>query len=111
VPDSTAAMLNQARSAGGRIFAVGTTTARVLESVTDEKGKIRAGEGWTDIFLYPGYAFKAVDSLVTNFHLPRSTLLMLVCALGGRELILRAYQEAVAKQYRFFSYGDAMLIV
>lgn len=111
VPDSTAAMLNQARSAGSRIFAVGTTTARVLESVTDEKGKIRAGEGWTDIFLYPGYAFKAVDSLVTNFHLPRSTLLMLVCALGGRELILRAYQEAVAKQYRFFSYGDAMLVV
>lgn len=98
------------RAAGGRIVAVGTTSVRALESAADAQGQVRAGEGETRIFITPGYRFRAVDALVTNFHLPQSTLLMLVCAFGGQQRMLAAYQHAVAARYRFFSYGDAMLI-
>ncbi|MGI6648007.1 MAG: tRNA preQ1(34) S-adenosylmethionine ribosyltransferase-isomerase QueA [Bacillota bacterium] len=111
ISSQAAETINRSRAEGGRAIAVGTTAARVLETVADEQGKIWPGEGWTDIFIYPGYRFKAVDGLITNFHLPRSTLLMLVSALAGRDLILHAYQEAVAQKYRFFSYGDAMFII
>ena len=110
VPEETAAAVNDARSRGGRIVAVGTTSCRTLESFADEEGLLRAGSGWTDIFIYPGYRFRAVDALITNFHLPESTLIMLVSALAGRENVLRAYREAVAEKYRFFSFGDAMFI-
>jgi len=103
--------INRRRAAGGRIFAVGTTSCRVLESVADENGLIKATEGDTGIFIYPGYRFRAVDALITNFHLPQSTLLMLVSALAGRERILEAYRIAVREKYRFFSFGDAMLIL
>lgn len=106
-----AALLNQCKQRGGRIFAVGTTTCRTLETVASASGEIEAGSGWTDIFIYPGYRFKAIDALLTNFHLPKSTLLMLVAAFAGRENVLRAYQEAVQAKYRFFSFGDAMLIL
>jgi S-adenosylmethionine:tRNA ribosyltransferase-isomerase len=108
---SSASALNSRRSEGGRIVAVGTTSCRVLETVADSCGSVAAGSGWTDIFLYPGYKFKAVDVLLTNFHLPRSTLLMLVSAFAGRENTLEAYHEAVRERYRFFSFGDAMLII
>jgi S-adenosylmethionine:tRNA ribosyltransferase-isomerase len=111
ITPETADALNQVRANGGRIVAVGTTSVRTLESSTGEDGVIRPGEGWTDIFIYPGYRFKAVDALVTNFHLPKSTLLMLVSALAGRERIMAAYEEAVRERYRFFSFGDAMLIL
>lgn len=111
VPEETAAAVNGARERGRRVVAVGTTAVRTLESVADERGRIRAGDGWTDIFIYPGYRFKAVDAMVTNFHLPRSTLLMLVCAFAGRERTLAAYGTAIAYGYRFYSFGDAMLIV
>ncbi|BDG60801.1 tRNA preQ1(34) S-adenosylmethionine ribosyltransferase-isomerase QueA [Caldinitratiruptor microaerophilus] len=111
VTEEAAARLNAARARGGRIIPVGTTALRTLETVADEAGVIRPGSGWTDIFIYPGYRFKATDALVTNFHLPRSTLLMLVSALAGRERILAAYREAVRLGYRFFSFGDAMLIL
>jgi S-adenosylmethionine:tRNA ribosyltransferase-isomerase len=90
---------------------VGTTTVRVLESAAAADGSVSAGEGWTRLFIYPGYRFKVIDGLVTNFHLPRSTLLILVSALAGLDPVLCAYQEAVARRYRFFSYGDAMLII
>ena len=109
-PD-VAERINACRKNGGRIVAVGTTSTRVLESVTDENGIVHPMEGETKIFIYPGYRFKAVDALITNFHLPESTLLMLVSALSDRETILRAYKEAVNLKYRFFSFGDAMLIV
>lgn len=99
-----------ARQRGGRVFAVGTTTARTLESAVNEDGELVEGSGWTDIFIYPGYQFRIVDSLITNFHLPKSTLMMLVSALASKERILSAYQEAIANNYRFFSFGDAMLI-
>lgn len=102
--------INGAKAAGGRIIAVGTTSCRTLESAADEEGFVKAGSGWTDIFIYPGYTFQVLDALITNFHLPKSTLLMLVSALAGREHVLRAYEEAVEKKYRFFSFGDAMLI-
>ncbi|NLP36332.1 MAG: tRNA preQ1(34) S-adenosylmethionine ribosyltransferase-isomerase QueA [Firmicutes bacterium] len=102
--------INYCRHQGGRIVAVGTTTCRTLETVADEEGKIQAGSGWTDIFIYPGYHFKATDVLLTNFHLPRSTLLMLVSAFAGKDKVLSAYRQAVDKKYRFFSFGDAMLI-
>lgn len=102
--------INRRRAAGGRVIAVGTTSCRVLESVADENGVVRATEGDTGIFIYPGYRFRAVDALITNFHLPQSTLLMLVSALAGRERILNAYKIAVQEKYRFFSFGDAMLI-
>ncbi len=111
VDDEVAAEINRRRAAGGRVIAVGTTSARVLESVTDENGIVHALEGETAIFIYPGYRFKAVDALVTNFHLPESTLIMLVSALAGKERIMKAYEEAVRERYRFFSFGDAMLIV
>lgn len=106
-----AAAVNRAREEGRRVVAVGTTVVRVLETAAGDDGLILPGSGWTNIFIYPGYRFKAVDALLTNFHLPRSTLLMLVSAFAGRELVLQAYHEAVARKYRFFSFGDAMLIV
>lgn len=111
VTPETAAALNRVRAEGGRIIAVGTTSVRTLETVTAEDGTVQAGQGWTDIFIYPGYRFKAVDAMVTNFHLPKSTLVMLVSAFAGRERILDAYAEAVRQRYRFFSFGDAMLIL
>lgn len=111
ITPEAADILNETRSNGGKIVAVGTTSCRVLETVSDDAGVVHAGSGWTDIFIYPGYKFKAVDVLLTNFHLPKSTLLMLISALAGRENILAAYQEAVKEEYRFFSFGDAMLIL
>ncbi|MEW8957948.1 MAG: tRNA preQ1(34) S-adenosylmethionine ribosyltransferase-isomerase QueA [Moorella sp. (in: firmicutes)] len=111
VTPETAAAINEARCRGGRVVAVGTTVVRTLETVATPEGVIRPGKGWTDIFIYPGYTFKAVDCLITNFHLPKSTLIMLVSAFAGREKILAAYKEAVAAGYRFFSFGDAMLIL
>lgn len=110
VPAELAAQIAATRAAGGRIVAVGTTSVRALESAADEDGTVRAGEGETRIFITPGYRFRAVDLLFTNFHLPESTLLMLVCAFGGQARLLAAYDHAVAQGYRFFSYGDAMLI-
>jgi S-adenosylmethionine:tRNA ribosyltransferase-isomerase len=111
VPPEAADALNAVRAAGGAIWAVGTTVTRTLETVTDEAGTVHAGEGWTDIFIRPPYRFRAVDHLITNFHLPKSTLLMLVSAFAGYELTMRTYAEAVQCGYRFFSYGDAMLLV
>ena len=111
VEEEQAAIMNEAKRNGGRIFAVGTTSTRTLESVTDENGVIQAKSGWTKIFIYPGYTFKAVDCLITNFHLPESTLIMLVSALAGKELVMETYAEAVRERYRFFSFGDAMLIL
>lgn len=110
VTPEAAETINQARKQGGRIIAVGTTSVRTLETVADEKGIIRAGSGWTDIFIYPGYRFKCVDALLTNFHLPKSTLLMLVSAFAGVEQVREAYRQAVENRYRFFSFGDAMFI-
>lgn len=102
--------INRAKELGKRVIAVGTTSCRVLESCCDENGKVKAKKGWTDIFIYPGYEFKVLDGLVTNFHLPDTTLMMLVCAFGGYERIMNAYKIAVDMRYRFFSFGDAMLI-
>ncbi len=110
VEPEEAKKINDAKAAGGRIIAVGTTSCRTLESATGEDGILRAGCGWTEIFIYPGYQFKMIDALITNFHLPKSTLVMLVSALAGREHILTAYKEAVRDKYRFFSFGDAMFI-
>lgn len=110
VEESQAKLINDTKAAGGRIISVGTTSCRTLESAADENGKIKAGSGWTDIFIYPGYRFKVIDCLITNFHLPESTLLMLVSALAGKESILNAYDTAVKERYRFFSFGDAMFI-
>ena len=110
VDEKDAEMMNTCRANGGRIISVGTTSTRTLETVTDKNGVIHAGSGWTQIFIYPGYHFKAIDCLITNFHLPESTLLMLVSALAGRENVLKAYETAVEEKYRFFSFGDAMLI-
>ena len=110
MPESVAAEINRRRAAGGRIIAVGTTSCRTLESAADENGVIHPVSGDTGIFIYPGYKFKAIDALITNFHLPQSTLLMLVSALAGRENMLAAYEEAVMERYRFFSFGDAMFI-
>ncbi len=111
VPDDVAAEINRRRAAGGRVIAVGTTSCRVLESVSDSGGTVRAISGETGIFIYPGYRFKATDALITNFHLPESTLIMLVSALAGKENVMQAYKKAVEERYRFFSFGDAMLIV
>ena len=111
MPDDVANEINERRKKGGRIIAVGTTSCRVLESVSESDGKIRSLKGETGIFIYPGYTFKATDALITNFHLPESTLIMLVSALAGKELVMKAYEEAVKLKYRFFSFGDAMLIV
>ena len=110
IPEETARTINETKSAGGRIIAVGTTSCRTLESFTKPDGTVLAKGGWTDIFIYPGYSFKCIDALVTNFHLPESTLIMLVSALAGREQILHAYETAVNERYRFFSFGDAMFI-
>ena len=101
--------MNQTRKNGGRVICVGTTSCRTLESLAD--GTFTAGSKWTDIFIYPGYQFKAMDGLITNFHLPESTLMMLVSAFAGREKVLNAYAEAVRERYRFFSFGDAMCIM
>jgi S-adenosylmethionine:tRNA ribosyltransferase-isomerase len=109
--DENAAIINNAREAGGRIITVGTTSTRTLETIAGEDGYVSAQSGWTDIFIYPGYRFKIIDGLITNFHLPESTLIMLVSALASKELILNAYEEAVKEAYRFFSFGDAMLII
>lgn len=109
--EDEAGRINRAREQGGRIIAVGTTSARVLETCADESGVLHPSEGFTGLFVYPGYRFRAVDALVTNFHLPRSSLLLLVSAFAGRQAVLDAYAEAVEQRYRFFSYGDAMLIV
>ncbi len=111
ISDEVAAEINRRRAAGGRIIAVGTTSARVLESVSTDDGIVHPISGNTSIFIYPGYKFKATDALITNFHLPESTLIMLVSALAGKENVMNAYETAVGKKYRFFSFGDAMLIV
>ena len=111
IDEKAAETINETRTHGGRIIAIGTTSTRTLETVADEAGRVHACSGWTDIFIYPGYKFKAIDGLITNFHLPESTLLMLVSAFYNREKILAAYQEAVKEKYRFFSFGDAMLIL
>ena len=110
IEESQAKLINDTKQAGGRIVSVGTTSCRTLESASDEKGILKAGSGWTDIFIYPGYRFKMVDALITNFHLPESTLVMLVSALAGKDHIMAAYEEAVRERYRFFSFGDAMFI-
>lgn len=110
ISSETAELINKTKENGGRVISVGTTSTRTLETVADENGRIREANGWTDIFIYPGYKFKAVDCLITNFHLPESTLLMLVSAIYDREEILKAYDEAVKEKYRFFSFGDAMFI-
>lgn len=110
VSPSAAATLNEVRAAGGRVWAVGTTAVRTLETACDAAGRFAPGQGWTDLFILPGYEFRAVDALVTNFHLPRSSLLMLVAAFAGRERVLAAYRHAVDRRYRFYSYGDAMVI-
>ena len=111
VEEEEAEKINKAKAAGGRVICVGTTSCRTLESATGEDGILKAGSGWTDIFIYPGYQFKILDALITNFHLPESTLVMLVSALAGREHVLNAYQKAIEEKYRFFSFGDAMLIL
>ncbi len=109
--EEAAHIINETKAAGGRVISVGTTSTRTIESVADETGHVPAGSGWTDIFIYPGYRFKTIDGLITNFHLPQSTLIMLVSAFADRETVLRAYQEAVNEKYRFFSFGDAMFII
>lgn len=111
IPPETAELINRTKANGGRVICVGTTSCRTVESWAGEDGHMEASAGWTKIFIYPGYRFKVLDGLITNFHLPESTLLMLVSALAGRERILDAYNEAVVQQYRFFSFGDAMLII
>ena len=110
IPPETAELINRTKAAGGRCICVGTTSCRTLESWAAEDGFMEPRSGWTGIYIYPGYRFKVMDGLVTNFHLPESTLIMLVSAFAGRERTLSAYREAVAEQYRFFSFGDAMFI-
>jgi S-adenosylmethionine:tRNA ribosyltransferase-isomerase len=110
IPEAAADSINNAKAEGKRIVAVGTTSVRTLEFASDTHGKVAAGSGSCDLFIYPGYKFKLVDAMITNFHLPKSTLLMLVSAFAGRENILRAYEEAIKERYRFYSYGDAMFI-
>ncbi len=110
VEEEQARLINETKAAGGRVICVGTTSCRTLESAAGENGLLRAGSGWTDIFIYPGYRFQMMDALITNFHLPESTLLMLVSAFAGKERAMAAYEEAVRERYRFFSFGDAMLI-
>ncbi len=112
LPEETAGLINRTKAAGGRVICVGTTSCRTVETVAAKgKGEIKADEGWTDIFIYPGYTFRCMDGLITNFHLPESTLLMLVAAFAGYEPVMNAYRTAVKKGYRFFSFGDAMLIL
>lgn len=111
IPEAAALAVRDTHAAGRRVVAVGTTTTRALETAADQTGGVRAGPGTTELFIYPGFHFRVVDALVTNFHLPRSSLLMLVAAFAGRDLLLAAYREAIARRFRFYSYGDAMLIV
>lgn len=111
IDEENAKKINRAKESGNRVISVGTTSCRTLESATDDSGKLISGSGWTDIFIYPGYKFKMIDGLITNFHLPESTLLMLVSAFVGRERIMEAYKEAVQERYRFFSFGDAMILI
>ena len=111
VEEDQAALINETKKKGGKIISVGTTSLRTLESASSEDGTLKAGSGWTDIFIYPGYRFKIVDRLITNFHLPESTLIMLVSELAGKEHIMAAYEEAVKDKYRFFSFGDAMFVM
>ena len=111
IEEEAANIINETKANGGRVISVGTTSTRTLESAADEDGHLAAKSGWTEIFIYPGYKFKVIDGLITNFHLPESTLLMLVSALAGREHVLAAYEEAVKERYRFFSFGDAMIII
>ena len=111
VDEEAAEKINRAKDSGHRVICVGTTSCRTIESAADETGHQKPTSGWTEIFIYPGYKFKILDGLITNFHLPESTLIMLVSALAGREHVLAAYEEAVQERYRFFSFGDAMLIV
>jgi S-adenosylmethionine:tRNA ribosyltransferase-isomerase len=110
IPDETAKIVTETKKAGGRVVAVGTTSCRTLESFANDDGTLTAQSGWTNIFIYPGYTFKCIDALITNFHLPESTLIMLVSALAGRENVLNAYNIAVEQRYRFFSFGDAMMV-
>ena len=110
IPEETASVVNRCKKNGGRVIAVGTTSCRTLESFAGDDGTLHPGSGWTDIFIYPGYRFRCIDALITNFHLPESTLIMLVSALAGREQVLHAYEIAVQNRYRFFSFGDAMFI-
>ena len=110
IDETAAEKINRAKENGKRVICVGTTSCRTIESAADENGRLKACSGWTDIFIYPGYQFKILDALITNFHLPESTLVMLVSALAGREHVLAAYEEAVKERYRFFSFGDAMFI-
>lgn len=111
IDEEAAAKINRAKENGKRVICVGTTSCRTVESAADENGRLQACSGWTDIFIYPGYRFKVLDCLITNFHLPESTLIMLVSALAGRENVLAAYEEAVKERFRFFSFGDAMLVI
>ena len=111
VTPETADLINRTKESGGRVICVGTTSCRTVESAADENGWVQPGRGDTEIFIYPGYRFKVLDCLITNFHLPESTLVMLVSALAGRENVLAAYREAVEERYRFFSFGDAMLVI
>ena len=107
---STGYKINHAKDNGKRVVCVGTTSCRTVESAADENGRMKETSGWTEIFIYPGYKFKVLDCLITNFHLPESTLVMLVSALAGRENVLAAYEEAIKEEYRFFSFGDAMIV-
>ena len=107
----TADLINRTKQTGGRVVCVGTTSCRTLESLAKPDGSFEESSAWTEIFIYPGYRFKAMDALITNFHLPESTLVMLVSAFAGREHVLEAYRQAVEERYRFFSFGDAMLII
>jgi len=111
IPSATASVVNEAKRDGRRVFALGTTTTRTLEYALDDRGRLKAGEGITDLFIYPGFRFRIVDGLITNFHLPRSTLLMLVSGFAGRDFVLESYRRAVDEKFRFFSYGDCMLIL
>lgn len=111
ISQETCDLINNTKKSGKKIVAVGTTSCRVLETIADDSGIVRPSSGWTDIFIYPGYRFKIVDALITNFHLPESTLLMLVSAFAGKDNIMKAYSEAIENRYRFFSFGDAMLII
>jgi S-adenosylmethionine:tRNA ribosyltransferase-isomerase len=111
LPEESARKIRKAKSEGKRVVAVGTTTVRALESVARKTGSMEAFSGTTDLFIYPGFSFQVVDALITNFHLPRSTLFLLVCAFGGTAFVKRAYEKAIEKRYRFYSFGDAMLIL
>ena len=111
LPSETAELINRTKAEGGRVISVGTTSCRTLETVAAKEGRICASEGWTDIFIYPGFEFRVLDGLITNFHLPESTLIMLVSAFAGYDNVMNAYNVAVSEKYRFFSFGDAMIIL